>query len=466
MRLNRETAAQLPAQVHRPGHDPAAQACGIVHFGIGAFHRAHQAAYTDAVMAAGDRDWRITGVSLRSADVAQQLNPQDGLYTLVERSSDAVAMRLIGSVARVIVAPEAPDDVIAAIASPDTHIVSFTVTEKGYVRSPDGTLDTENPALASDLSGGVPRTIYGFVAAALARRRAAGLPGLTLLSCDNLADNGRQLAMLMHAYLEAIDPALAEWFAAQCRCPGTMIDRIVPAMTAQDRAWVAGQIGLEDEGAIITERFTQWVIEDDFAGPRPRWEAVGAQLVDDVRPYEAAKLRMLNGAHSALAYLGLDAGHEFVHQAVADPAIRPVIEAIMRVEAAATLDPASGIDTMAYADQLLDRFANSALQHKLMQIAMDGSQKIPQRWLEPVAINQAAGCSSPATLQAIAAWVRHVRGDIRAVDDPQADVLARLWQTRGADGIVDALFGVQGLFAATWVASADARAAINAALAW
>lgn len=465
MRLNRETAAQLPAQVQRPGHDPAAQACGIVHFGIGAFHRAHQAAYTDAAMAAGDRDWRITGVSLRSGDVASQLNPQDGLYTLVERSSHAVSMRLIGSVARVIVAPDAPDDVIAAIASSDTHIVSFTVTEKGYVRRADGTLDTGNPALASDLAGGVPRTIYGFVAAGLARRKAAGLTGLTLLSCDNLADNGRQLTTLMRAYLDATDPALADWFAAHCRCPGTMIDRIVPAMTAEDRAWVAAQIGLEDAGAIITERFTQWVIEDDFAGPRPRWEAVGAQLVDDVRPYEAAKLRMLNGAHSALAYLGLDAGHEFVHQAVADPAIRPVIEAIMRDEAAATLDPASGIDTMAYADDLLDRFANSALQHRLMQIAMDGSQKIPQRWLEPLAINQAAGRASPATLRALAAWVRHVRGDLRSVDDPQADALAELWQVHGADGIVDALFGAQGLFAATWAASADARAVLNAALA-
>jgi len=454
VRLGRETAAQLAASVERPGYDPAAQKCGIVHFGIGAFHRAHQAAYTDAAMAAGDRDWRIIGVSLRSGDVAAQLNPQDGLYTLVERSSDAVAMRLIGSVARVIVAPEAPDDVIAAIASPDTHIVSFTVTEKGYVRRADGSLDTGNAALASDLSGGVPRTIYGFVAAGLARRKAAGLPGLTLLSCDNLADNGRQLRLLMRAYLEATDPTLADWFNAHCRCPATMIDRIVPAMTMEDRAWVAGEIGLEDEGAIITEPFTQWVIEDDFAGPRPRWEAVGAQLVDDVRPYEAAKLRMLNGAHSALAYLGLDAGHEFVHQAVADPAIRPVIETIMREEAAATLEPASGIDTVAYAGSLLDRFANSALQHRLMQIAMDGSQKIPQRWLEPLATSQAAGRSSPATLQALAAWIRHVRGDRRAVDDPQAQALGALWQAHGREGIAEALFGANGMFTATWQAAA------------
>ncbi|PXW77540.1 fructuronate reductase [Blastomonas natatoria] len=452
MRLTCETAAQLSASVERPGYDRAAQACAIVHFGIGAFHRAHQAAYTDAAMAAGDADWRIIGVSLRSADVAQQLNPQNGFYTLIERSSDTVSARLIGSVASVLVAPENPGAVIDAIASASTHIVSFTVTEKGYVRRADGTLDTDNAALAADLSGGVPRTIYGFVAAGLARRKAAGLPGLTLLSCDNLADNGRQLGTLMRSYLTATDPALADWFAQHCRCPGTMVDRIVPAMTAEDRAWVAGQIGLEDKGAIITEPFTQWVIEDDFAGPRPRWETVGAQLVEDVRPYEAAKLRMLNGAHSALAYLGLDAGHEYVHQVVADPAIRSVIETIMRQEAAATLDQASGIDTTAYADQLLDRFANSALQHKLMQIAMDGSQKIPQRWLEPLAINQAAGRSSPATLQALAAWMRHVRGDVRVVDDPQAAQLAALWQRHGAGSMAAALFGPDGLFGATWQA--------------
>ena len=456
MRLNRQTAAQLAADVCRPGYDWAAQKSGIVHFGIGAFHRAHQAVYTDEAMAAGDRDWRITGVSLRSGDVAQQLNPQDGLYVLAARASDAVALRLIGSVAGVLVGPEAPGAVIDAIASPDTHIVSFTVTEKGYVRRADGALDLDHADIASDIGGKVaPRTIYGFVAAGLARRRAAGLPGLTLLSCDNLADNGRQLRQLMHCYLEATDPALADWFAQHCRCPGTMVDRIVPAMTAEDRAWIAERIGLEDEGAIITEGFTQWVIEDDFVGPRPRWEAVGAQLVADVRPHEAAKLRMLNGAHSALAYIGLDAGHEFVHQAVADPAIRPVIETIMRQEAAATLDPGSGIDTAAYADELLDRFANSALQHRLMQIAMDGSQKIPQRWLEPLAIAQAAGRSSPATLQALAAWMRHVRGDLRPVDDPQAARLAALWQDHGRAGIARALFGTQGLFAATWQASPD-----------
>ncbi|MCL9997940.1 MAG: mannitol dehydrogenase family protein [Erythrobacter sp.] len=454
MRLSQATLGGLAAHVARPDYDWQAQRAGIFHFGIGAFTRAHQAAFTDAAMAAGDRDWRITGVSLRSGDVAAQLGPQDGLYTLTERAGDTARTRLIGAIDRVIVAQQDPQAVIAAIAHADTRIASFTVTEKGYVRAADGSLDWSDPALAAELAGGgAPRTIYGYLAAGLARRRDAGLPGLTLLCCDNLADNGRQLSALMTAYLERTDPALADWFARECRCPSTMVDRIVPAMTDATRAWVAGQIGMADEGAILTETFTQWVIEDDFAGPRPRWEAVGAQFVGDVRAFEAAKLRMLNGAHSALAYLGLERGHDFVHQAVADPVIRPLVETIMREEAAATLDPASGIDAAAYAGQLLTRFADSALDHRLMQIAMDGSQKIPQRWLEPLAINQQAGRMCPATLEALAAWCRHVRGAARPVDDPRAEQLAALWQAQGAAGIGAALFGQGGLFAATWVAS-------------
>lgn len=466
MRLSQRTVDGLAQHVRRPAYDWQAQRAGIVHLGIGAFHRAHEAAYTDAAMEAGDRDWRITGVSLRSADVAAQLNPQDGLYTLTDRSGDAAETRLIGAVGSVIVGSDNPQAVIAALASPDTAIVSFTVTEKGYVRAADGTLDLSDSALRSDQTGGAaPRTIYGFLAAGLAARRAAGLPGLTLLSCDNLADNGGQLDRLMTAYLQATEPALAEWFAQECRCPSTMVDRIVPAMTGADRTWAAGHIGMADEGAILTEAFCQWVIEDNFAGPRPRWEAVGAQFVSDVGAWEAAKLRMLNGAHSALAYLGLERGHEFVHEAVGDPAIRPLVEHIMRDEAAATLDEASGINAASYADQLLQRFANSALQHRLIQIAMDGSQKIPQRWLEPLAINQQAGRASPATLQALAAWCRHVRGDKRTVDDPLAARLAALWQQHGAAGIAAALFGAGGMFAATWTASPTAIEALERRLA-
>ncbi|MDK2760173.1 MAG: mannitol dehydrogenase family protein [Sphingopyxis sp.] len=428
----------LPAPVTAPGYDRAAQAAGIVHIGIGAFHRAHQAVYTDDAMGAGDRDWGIVGVSLRSGDVAAQLNPQDGLYTVSARSAAKAELRVIGAVQKVLVAADEPQAVIAAIAAPTTHIVSFTVTEKGYLRGIDGLLD-----LAA-VRG--PSSLYRFVGAGLAARKAAGLPGLTLLSCDNLADNGAALNVLMRQYLAADHPGLIDWFDANCRCPASMIDRIVPATTEADRAAVASVLGVRDEGAVVTEGFSQWVIEDDFAGPRPCWEAVGAELVAAVAPYETAKLRMLNGAHSALAYIGLGHGHEFVHQAIADPAIRPAIERLMLDEAAPTIDVAPGQDLRAYAAALLGRFANPALHHRLIQIAMDGSQKIPQRWLETLAWHQARGSRCPSLEAAIAAWIAFLQSDHR-IDDPLAD---RLREAAAGPGAMVRLFGEGGLIASEW----------------
>jgi fructuronate reductase len=424
--------------VQAPGYDRSAQAAGIVHIGIGAFHRAHQAVYTDDAMNAGDRDWGIIGVSLRSGDVAAQLNPQDGLYTVSTRSVAGTDLRLIGAVQRVLVAAENPQAVIDAIAAPTTHIVSFTVTEKGYLRGPGGALDL---AAAQE-----PSSLYRFVGAGLAARHADGLPGLTLLSCDNLAGNGAVLQALMRQYLAAAHPEVGDWFDTECRCPATMIDRIVPATTEADRAAVEAQLGARDEGAVVTEAFSQWVIEDDFAGPRPRWETVGAQLVADVAPYETAKLRMLNGAHSALAYIGLGRGHDYVHQAIADPAIQPVIERLMRHEAAPTIDAAPGQDLPAYASALLDRFANPALDHRLIQIAMDGSQKIPQRWLETLAWHQQRGARCPSLEAAVAAWIAFLRSD-HPIDDPLVDRL------RDAAAMPDALarlFGGSGLVASEW----------------
>ncbi len=436
MRLSAQTP--LPVSVQVPDYDRADQKAGIVHIGIGAFHRAHQALYTDAAMGAGDRDWGIIGVSLRSGDVAAQLNPQDGLYTVSRRSAAGTALRLIGAVQKVIVAADDPQAVVDAIAAPTTHIVSLTVTEKGYMRRPGGSLDLDAARGSSSL--------YRFVGAGLAARKAAGLTGLTLLSCDNLTGNGAALKTLMRQYLAAGHPDLIDWFDRECRCPATMVDRIVPATTDADRAAVAAALGVRDEGAVIAEGFSQWVIEDDFAGPRPRWEAVGAELVADAVPYETAKLRMLNGAHSALAYIGLGRGHEFVHRAIADPAIRPVIERLMRVEAAPTIDAARGQDLGAYADALLDRFANPALHHRLIQIAMDGSQKIPQRWLETLAWHQARGGRCPALETAVAAWIDFLRSD-RPIDDPLAAPLKAA--AAGADA-VQRIFGPTGPIASPW----------------
>jgi fructuronate reductase len=460
LRLSPGTLAGLPGGVARPGYDRQAQRVGIIHLGIGAFHRAHQAWYADRAMAAGDRDWAILGVSLRSAEASGRLVPQDGLYTLAERSAVGATLAVIGAVKGVLVATREPEAVTAAIAAADTHVVTLTITEKGYCRGPDGALDR---ALAG------PGSVYGVLARGLRARRDAGLPGVTLLSCDNLAAAGRQLARLLGQHLEAHDPELGWWVAAMCACPSAMVDRIVPATTEDDRGAVAEALGgVRDEATVITEPFSQWVIEDRFAGPRPRWERVGAQLVADVAPYETAKLRLLNGAHSALAYLGLARGHAFVHEAVGDPAVRPLVERLMRLEAAPTVKTAPGQDLGAYADALLARFANPALRHRLIQIAADGSQKLPQRWLDTLAVQAARGAACPAILTALAAWLRHVRGDDAPrwgpVVDPLAGPLAAAWRAHGREGVLPALFGPGGVVSGVWTPTGADRAAIESLL--
>jgi fructuronate reductase len=456
VRLCAANLGALPDSVARPGYDRDGRGVGIVHFGIGAFHRAHMAAYTDDVMAADGGDWRILGVSLRSPTVRDQMRPQNGLYTLVERSAEGSKARIIGSVADVLVASEERERLLTTLAATTTHIVSFTITEKGYCRAPDGSLDL---ALADE------RSAFAYLAEAFSRRRDAELPGLTLLSCDNLAGNGAQLERLMVEYLNAHAPDLCDWFKSNCSCPSTMVDRIVPATTDADRAEIEHQLDdLRDEAAVVTEPFSQWVIENNFAGPRPAWEHHGAQITLDVHAYENAKLRMLNGAHSALAYLGLQRGHEFVHQAIGDAELALLISRLMREEAASSLTPAPGQDLSAYADALLERFKNPALNHRLVQIAMDGSQKIPQRWLETLAFHQKRDRQCPAILESVAAWICHLRGDNGKVDDPMADILKATWVAAGRDGIVVALFSPDASMASGWVPSEADQKLIIAAL--
>lgn len=457
--LPRLSAATLHVpgdRVARPSYDRDAQRAGLVHVGVGAFHRAHQAACTDAAMDGGDRDWAIVGVSLRGEDVPRQLNPQDGLYTLTERSAAGESTRVVGALRRVLHGPTERAAIVGALAAADTRVATFTVTEKGYCRAADGSLD---PTLAHAGS------IYGLLTDALEARRRAGRGGLTLLSCDNLAANGAQLARLLASALERRSPELRAWFERECTCPSSMVDRIVPATTDADRDALAARLGVRDEAAVFAEPFTQWVIEDRFAGPRPAWHAAGAQFTSDVHAYEKAKLRMLNGAHSALAYLGLERGHTFVHQAAEDAALAPLIERLMRIEAATSLTPARDQDLDGYADALLARFRNPALQHRLVQIAMDGSQKIPQRWLETLQFHQERGRACPSILAALAAWLRHVKGDARSVDDPLAARLAQCWRDGGADGVVDAVFGDAGPLVTAWRPSPDDRRTLATALA-
>lgn len=460
MRLSGKTVRRLPPDVDRYRYKRMQQR-GIVHLGIGAFMRAHLSAYTDDALNDGDADWLTTGVSLRSPSAHDQLSPQDGLYMIAEKSGAGTAYRVVGSVRDVLVAPETPEAVISAIADPAARLVTLTVTEKGYCRTPDGELDFSARTLAHDLKGPeIPQTIYGFICAGLARRRATGLGGLSLVSCDNLAANGEVLHLMMAQFLTRYDANLGEWFERECTCPSTMVDRIVPAATEADRDTAQAATGLRDEGLVVTEPFRQWVIEDRFSSGHPSWEAGGAQFVTDVAPFETAKLRMLNGAHSALAYLGLGKGHQFVHQAVGDPAIRPQVERLMRLEAAPTIDTAPGQNLDAYADALLTRFENPVLEHRLSQIAMDGSQKVPQRWLATLAEQQRRGKRCPAILDALGAWLQHVRGDNGPVDDPLAGELKRRWNEAGEAGIVEAVFGSAGLLPSAWSPSAGERAAM------
>jgi fructuronate reductase len=448
-RLSFATLDRLPADVRRPRYAPEAVGCGIVHLGIGAFHRAHQAVYVDDLIAGDAGNWRIIGVSLRSPDVSDQLAPQDGLFTLVEREGQGERLRIIGSVASVLVGPEDPAAVIAAIASPDIHIVSLTVTEKGYCHDPaSGTLLRSHPDIVHDLAQpDTPRSAIGYLAAGLDARRRSGRGPITIMSCDNLPHNGAVLKAVLGEFAQLRDPALAGWIEGNARFPSTMVDRIVPATTPADRERLSARLGLEDQAMVKAEPFTQWVIEDDFAGPRPPFETAGAQMVVDVRPFELAKLRMLNGAHSTIAYMGLAAGYATVDQAIADPAIAAVINRLMRVEAASTLPPVPGLDTALYADALIERFANAALEHKLAQIAMDGSQKLPQRLLGTIANVHAAGGEASAAARGVAAWIRHLSGP--HVNDPLGDMLKEMAANAANDEmLLGAILGVSAVFGA------------------
>jgi fructuronate reductase len=336
------------------------------------------------------------------------------------------------------------------LASPQVHIATFTITEKGYLRNPaTNSLLLASPDLQHDLTGtNAPRTIYGFLEQAFLRRRAAGLPGMTLVSCDNLAENGKQLGALLNEYLEQRNSALATWVRNETSCPSTMVDRIVPATSTSELERVAAMLGVDDQGAVVSERFSQWVIEDRFVGPRPRWEEGGALFTSDVRPFETAKLRMLNGAHSALAYVGIELGLEYVHQAVADPDLQSLVRQLITSEAAASIAPIKGQDLAQYAEDLLNRFDNPSLGHRLLQIAMDGTQKIPQRWLATIEALRQQGKLPSALLFALAAWLAFISKPGRIIDDPLAAQLSKIREgARGdAAATVHAIIGEQGLF--------------------
>lgn len=432
-RLSAATLDHLPASVKRPGFDRSICGIGIVHLGIGAFHRAHQALYTDDVLSRSGGDWAISGISLRQRTVQEQLDPQDRLYCVVERDGGGDSCRVIGAVREILFAPDDPTAVVGRMAHPASRIVSLTVTEKGYCHDPaSGRLNLSDPGIAQDLkTPDRPSTAIGYVAAALRLRWLAGESPFTVMTCDNLPHNGRLLAGLVIAYAAELDPAFATWVRARVSFPCTMVDRIVPATTEEGLSDLAGEIGLRDEAAVICEPFRQWVIEDDFTQGRPAWEDAGAEMVADVAPFEDMKLRLLNGSHSMLAYLGYLAGYDTIAETMADPAFATLVGHYMDEEATPTLALPPGVDIDGYKDQLVERFKNPALKHRTWQIAMDGSQKLPQRLLSVARQRLQQGATFEATALAVAAWMRYVTGEDEKggdidVRDPLAGRLAGL----------------------------------------
>ena len=466
-RLSEAQLTSLPPEVALPRYDRTHLRAGIIHLGIGAFHRAHQAFYTETVLnqqAVVDQeqgqdktsgDWGIIGCSLRSASVRDQLAPQDGLYTLVERSGDGEKLQVIGAVIQNLVGPENPPELIAAMAQPNIKIVSMTVTEKGYCHDPaTGSLNLSHPDIQHDLENlAQPKSAIGFIVAALQARQKAGIKSFTLLSCDNLPNNGEVLEKVVVQFAARISPELAQWITANTCFPCTMIDRIVPATTEADRQELAARLGVRDEGIVIAEPFSQWVIEDKFSDGRPQWENAGALLVDDVKVFEAIKLRLLNGSHSIMAYTGYLSGFDYIGEVMNEPAYVRMIKTYMAREAGETLVAPAGFDIEAYKQQLRARFSNKALKHRTWQIAMDGSQKLPQRLLESARFQLNNNGHIDIICLGVAAWIRYVsgvdeKGNTIEVSDPLAAELRALCEANAgnAEAVVRAIVGLPKIF--------------------
>lgn len=472
-RLSAVTLGQLAPEIARPRYDRAVVATGIVHLGIGAFQRAHQAVYTEAALDAGDLRWGIVGASLRSPAVRDQLTPQDGLYTLAVRGAEGERLQVIGAIRDVLVAPENPEALLRALCDPAVKIVTLTVTEKGYCYDPaTAALDEAHPDIVHDLANvSRPRTAPGFLVEALRRRREAKEHAFTVLCCDNLPHNGRTVATIVTRFARLRDQQFAGYIANEVAFPATMVDRITPATTDEDRAAISRRLGAEDAAPVVTEPFSQWVIEDRFPGGRPDWALAGAEFVTDVAPYENMKLRLLNGSHSTLAYLGYLAGYETVADTMKDPNYRRLAEGVMD-DASTTLKMPPGADVTAYKRALMERYANPALKHRTWQICMDGSQKLPQRLLGSIRDRLAAGTPIDRLVMGVAGWMRYVTGtdeegkpiDVR---DPLSARLRAIADQAGlvAERLAPALLDTREIFSPELAADPRFRTAVSRALA-
>ena len=472
-RLDRSTLDRVPAECRR--HTAGAGlATGIVHLGVGAFHRAHQAVFTEDAIAAAGGDWGIAGVAPRSRQILDLLAAQDRLFSVTSLSASSAEARVVGVLAALLHAPSDPLAVVERIADPGTRIVTLTVTEKGYRLDPvRGGPRADDPELAADLAGERPPvTVPGMLVAGLVRRALADGPPLAVLSCDNLSRNGRRLAQVVDGALERLPAALAPrvraWVDAGVAFPCSMVDRVVPAPSEATRARAARALGVADLAALEAEPFQQWVVQDTFPAGRPAWELAGAELVDDVTAWEELKLRVLNGMHSTIAYLGALAGRDTIERALGLPGMRELLWRLLLEDIVPTLEPPPGVDPVRYGESVLERFANPMVVHRTMQVAMDGSQKLPQRLLPVVAERLRAGGEPRWAALSLAAWMRFAAGRADdgsplTLDDPLAERIAGALQAAGGGqgAVAERLLGLRQIFGEELGASAVLRALVT-----
>ncbi|TDE97370.1 mannitol dehydrogenase family protein [Occultella glacieicola] len=444
--LSDETVRGLGSDVATPPYDRSALRAGIVHIGVGGFHRAHQAMYLDRLMREGKAlDWAICGLGLLPGDVRMRdaLNAQDGLYTLVLKHPDGTyEPTVVGSIVEYLYGPDDPEAAIEKMADPQVRIVSLTVTEGGYNVNPvTGEFDLGNPQVRADLTdGAVPTTSFAYVTEALRRRRDRGVTPFTVMSCDNIQGNGEVAHKMFAAFARAKDPELAAWIEGSVPFPNSMVDRITPVTTDDDRAMVAERFGISDAWPVVCEPFAQWVLEDRFADGRPPYEDVGVQVVEDVMPYELMKLRLLNASHQAVAYFGYLAGYRLVHDACQDPLFARFLLAYMDQEGTPTLRPVPGVDLTAYKHTLIERFSNPHVRDTLARLCAESSDRIP-KWLVPVIReNLAAGGQVRLSAAIVASWARYAEGVDEAgepieVVDRLAEQLTAVARTQGQDDL-------------------------------
>jgi mannitol 2-dehydrogenase len=453
--LATENLQKISEAVEVPQYDRASVKVGIVHFGVGGFHRAHQAVYVDRLMNLGHAlDWGICGVGVMPSDRAmgEALLPQDCLYTMVVKHADGRREpRVIGSIVDFIYAPDDPERVLELLCAEHTRIVSLTITEGGYnFNQVTHAFEADNPAIMADLRpGATPATVFGYVIEALDRRRRLGLAPFTIMSCDNIQSNGHMARETFTAFAKLKDPELAEWIATNVCFPNSMVDRITPVTTEADRKELAEHFDLEDRWPVVCEPFTQWVLEDNFSAGRPRFEEAAVQVVAAVEPYELMKLRLLNGSHQALCYFGYLVGYRYVHEVAKDPRFVQFVRTYMDTEAAPTLLPVPGVDLEAYKSELIERFSNPEVRDTVARLCAESSDRIP-KWLLPVLReNLASGGPISHTTAVVASWARYAegvdeRGDAIEIVDRLADRVIELARRYPEQPL--ALLGIPELF--------------------